>query len=69
MLESAAWRRVTLLMAKDMEDTPKLSILREIADLKFELSCALVKKRDRTMFMKLREETAELQIEVGRWEE
>ena len=43
MLESVAWRRVTSMMKEDMEDKPKLSILREIADLKLESSCALVK--------------------------
>ena len=52
------------MMTKDMEAKSELSILREIADLKLESSCALVKKRDRTMLMKLREGTAELQIEV-----
>ena len=67
MSESAAWRRVTLMMTKDMEDKPKLSILREIADLKFESSCTLVKKkRERTMLMKLKGGTVEFQIEVGR---
>ena len=29
MLERAAWRRVTSMMKKDMEDKPKLSILRD----------------------------------------
>ena len=43
MLESVAWRRVTSMVKEDMEDKPKLSILREIADLKLESSCALVK--------------------------
>ena len=69
MLESVAWRRVTSMMKEDMEDKPKLSILREIADLKLESSCALVKvKRERTMLMKLRGGTAAFQIEVGRWQ-
>ena len=59
MLDSVAWRRVTPMMKEDMEDKPKLSILREIADLKLESSCALVKeKRERTMLMKLRGGTA-----------
>ena len=59
MLESVAWRRVTPMMKEDMEDMPKLSILREIADLKLESSCALVKeKRERTMLIKLRGGTA-----------
>ena len=70
ILESVAWRRVTSVMKEDMESKSKLSILREIADLKLESSCALVKvkKRERTMLMKLRGGTAAFQIEVGRWQ-
>ena len=69
ILESVAWRRVTSVMKEDMESKSKLSILREIADLKLESSCALVKKkRERMMLMKLRGGTAEFQIEVGRWQ-
>ena len=57
------------MMKKDMEDKPKLSILREIADLKLESSYALVKeKRERTMLMKFRGGTAAFQMEVGRWQ-
>ena len=69
MLENTAWGRVTSMMTKDMEAKPELSIFREIADLKLESSCALVKKRERTMLLKLREGTAELQIEVVGGEE
>ena len=36
MLASVAWRRVTSMMKEDMKDKPKLSILREIADLKLD---------------------------------
>ena len=69
MLESAAWSRVTSMIEKGMEDKPKLSLLREIADLKLESSCALVKeKRERTMLMKLRGGKSAFQIEVGRWQ-
>ena len=65
---SAAWRNVTSLMNKDMEEKPKLRILKEIADLKLESRCALVKKkRERSMLMKLRGGTAAFQVEVGRW--
>ena len=55
-------------MNKDMEEKPKLRILKEIADLKLESRCALVKKRrERSMLMKLRGGTAAFQVEVGRW--
>ena len=68
MLVSAAWRNVISVMNKDMEEKPKLRILKEIADLKLELRCALVKEeRERSMLMKLRGETAAIQVEVGRW--
>ena len=33
MMESATWRSVVLMMTKDMEVKPKLSILKEIAEL------------------------------------
>ena len=71
MLESVAWRSVMSIMKEDMEelDKPELSILREIADLRLESSCALVKeKRERTMLLKLRGGTAAFQIKVGRWQ-
>ena len=43
-------------------------MLKEIADLKLESRCALVKKkRERSMLMKLRGGTAAFQVEVGRW--
>ena len=68
MLVSSAWRNVTSVMNKDMEEKPKLRILKEFADLKLESRCALVKKkRERLMLMKLRGGTAAFQVEVGRW--
>ena len=68
MLVSSAWRNVTLVMNEDMEEKPKLSMLKEMADLKPESRCALVKKtKERSMLMKLRGGTAAFQIEVGRW--
>ena len=68
MLVSSDWRNVTSVMNKDMEEKPKLRILKEIADLKLESRCALVKKkRERSMLMTLREGTAAFQVEVGRW--
>ena len=68
MLVSVAWRNVTSVMNKDVEEKPKLRILKEIADLKLESRCALAKKkRERLMLMKLRGGTAAFQVEVGRW--
>ena len=49
MMESATWRSVVLMMTKDMEVKPKLSILKEIAELELESSCRLLKKRQRSM--------------------
>ena len=36
MLESAAWRKVSEMLSKDMEEKPKLCLLKEIADLRVE---------------------------------
>ena len=36
MLLSSAWRNVMSVMNKDMEEKPKLCVLKEIADLKLE---------------------------------
>ena len=68
MLTSSAWRNMMSMMNKDMEEKPKLCVLKEIADLKLETRCAMVKKKgDRSMLMKLRGGTAAFQIEIGRW--
>ena len=49
-LENAAWRKVSEMIFKDMEEKPKLCMLKEIVDLWVELSCAMVrKKRERMM--------------------
>ena len=59
MLASSEWMNVPSVMNEDMEEKPKLRILKEIADLKLESRCALVKKkRKRLMLMKLRGGTA-----------
>ena len=34
---SSVWRNVTSVMNKDMEEKPKLNMLKEIADFKLEL--------------------------------
>ena len=68
MLESVAWRKVSEMLSKDMEEKPKLRLLKEIVDLRVESSCATVrKKRERMMLVKLRGGTAPFQIEIGRW--
>ena len=63
-------RSITSVMTIGMEEKPKLSILKEIAELKIELRCAfiLVKKK-REVLMTLRGGTAAFQIEVGRWKD
>ena len=45
MLESAAWRKSSEMLSKDVEEKPKLCLLKEIADLRKELSCATVRKK------------------------
>ena len=49
MLSSVAWR------IKELEERPKLGMMKEIVPLDLELSCAVLKrKRDRRMMIKLR---------------
>ena len=70
MLMSSAWRNVTSVLNKDMEEKPKLRLFKEIGDLKLESRCAfnlVKKKKERSMLMKLRGGTAAFQVEVGRW--
>ena len=45
---------MTSVMNKDMAERPKLSMLKQIGDLKLESRCAVVKKkRESSMLMKL----------------
>ena len=54
---------------KELEERPKLRMLKEIAALELESSCSVLKrKRDRRMMIKLRGGTGAFQIEVGRWQ-
>ena len=46
MLTSSAWMNVMSVMNKDMEEKPKLCVLKEIADLKLETRCAMVKRKE-----------------------
>ena len=69
MLSNAAWRNVRSMLMKELEERPKLGMMKEIAALKLESSCAVLKrKRDRRMMINLRGGTAAFQIEVGRWQ-
>ena len=70
MLSSVAWRKARSMLMKELEERLKLGMMKEIAALELELSCAILKrKRDRRMMIKLRGGTAAFQIEVGRWQE
>ena len=55
MVSSVAWRKVRSMLMKELEERPKLGMLKEIAALELESSCAVLKrKRDRRMMIKLR---------------
>ena len=67
MLSSAAWRKVKNMLMKEVEERPKLRMMKEIVNLECESSCAVVKrKEERSMLVKLKGGTAPFQIEVGR---
>ena len=56
-----------IIWTKELEERPKLEMMKEIVALEFQSSCAVLKrKRDRRMMIKLRGGTAAFQIEVGR---
>ena len=68
MLESVAWRRVRKEWSQELENKPKLSMLKKIAEYEEESSCANVKmKSERRILIKLRGGTAPFQMETGRW--
>ena len=68
MLFCAAWRKARSMLMKEVEERPKLRMMKEIVNLECESSCAVVKKKERTMLMKLRGGTAPFQTAVGRWQ-
>ena len=69
MLWNIAWRRVKDGWLKELNEKPKLSMLKMLVDCGAESSCAYVKsKSERRIWMKLRGGTAPLQIEMGRWQ-
>ena len=68
MLESCAWRMIQQDWWKDIEERPKLSVLRKVMELGCEARCVNVDiKRHRRILMRLRGGTAQLRIETGRW--
>ena len=68
MLESVAWRRVRKEWSQDLENKPKLSMLKKIAEYEEESSCANMKMNsERRVLIKLRGGTAPFQMETGRW--
>ena len=69
MLWNIAWRRVKDGWLKELNEKPKLSMLKMLVDCGVESSCAYVKsKSERRIWMKLRGGTVPLQIEMGRWQ-
>ena len=69
MLLSVAWRKVRSMLMKELEERPKLEMLKEIAALELESSCAVLKrKRDRRMMIKLRGGTGSIPDRGGRWQ-
>ena len=68
ILKSVTWRRVRKEWSQELENKPKLSILKKIAEYEEESSCAYVKmKSERRVLIKLRGGTAPFQMETGRW--
>ena len=45
MLSSAAWRKARSMLINEVEERPKLRIMKEIVNLECELSCAVLKKK------------------------
>ena len=45
MLSSAAWRKVKSMLMKEVEERPKLRMMKEIVNLECESSCAVVKRK------------------------
>ena len=55
-------------MSQELENKPKLSMLKKIAEYEEESSCANVKmKSKRRVLIKLRGDTAPFQMETSRW--
>ena len=69
MLRSIASRKVDSMLAKELEEKPKLCMMKQMTEQGIDSSCAAVRsKRARRMLVKLRGGTAPFQIEMGRWQ-
>ena len=69
MLRSIASRKVESMLAKELEEKPKLCMMKQVTELGIDSSCAAVRsKRARRMLVRLRGGTASFQIEMGRWQ-
>ena len=68
MLSCAAWRKARSMLMKEGEERPTLRMMKEIVNLEWKSSCAVNRKKERTMLMKLTGGTAPFQIVVGRWQ-
>ena len=68
MIKNCAWREVTTTWEEELEERPKLCVLKELMSGGFEArSVGVRRKKMRRILTKLRGGTAELQVEVGRW--
>ena len=68
MIKNCAWREVTLTWAEELEERPKLCVLKELVRGGFKSRRVGVRrKKTKRILTKLRGGTAELQVEVGRW--
>ena len=68
MIKNCAWREVTTRWAEELEERPKLGVLKELFSGGFGArSVGVRRKKMRRILTKLRGGTAELQVEVGRW--
>ena len=68
MLRGIAWGSVTEEWGRDLQERPKLSILKSMCESGHRASCACVpNKVHRSILAKLRGGTAPFRIEVGRW--
>ena len=57
------------MLMKELEERPKLGMVKEIVVLELESSCVVLKrKRERRILIKLSGGMAAFQIEVGRWQ-
>ena len=67
LLNDCAWRKVNKVWAEELTDWPKLCVLKELVGRGFKARCVGVRwKKMRRVLTKLREGTAELQVEMGR---